>query len=433
MDPDGPHKAAVLAQVKPFMDAEIAASIVVGLYDAGGREIYGFGAGPGGKPPDGKTLYEIGSVTKVYTSLLFADAIQKAEVELDTPLAELLPPGVTAPKKDGVAIRLVNLSLHNSGLPRIPPTIAKAKDLLDPYAKYGENELYADLVHTELNVPPGEVVAYSNFGAGILGFVLGKKLGGGYQKELTDRVLTPLGLADTTFGFPSGAQARRAPGTNDDLVAVPNWRFDALAGAGALVSTARDQLTLIDAELDAASGGTTTLRRAMKLTQEARLEGGMTNEGLGWQIDQFGRHWHNGGTGGYHAYVGFDTKTRRGVVVLASTSSPLIDRLGDTLYHVMAKDVKDPAKLAMGADLAKFAGRYKLQGEEPIAIEAMGNRLYIVGEGEPKRRLVPISDHEFWMDEFQAVAVFEENRIVFVIGENRLVAEREAAAPPPAP
>src|SRR5258706_9875041 len=94
------HRDAVAALIQPMIDAEIASGIVVGLYDAGKTEIYGFGKGPEGKPPTGTTLFEIGSITKVYTSLLLADAIQRREVALDTPVAGLLPPGVTVPTAD---------------------------------------------------------------------------------------------------------------------------------------------------------------------------------------------------------------------------------------------------------------------------------------------------------------------------------------------
>src|SRR5688500_4973046 len=73
-DPDGPHAAAVAAQVKPFIEAEVVSGIVVGLYDAGKREIYGFGTGPKGAAPTGTTLFEIGSITKVFTALVLADA-----------------------------------------------------------------------------------------------------------------------------------------------------------------------------------------------------------------------------------------------------------------------------------------------------------------------------------------------------------------------
>ena len=114
-----PHQAQVTAVIQPMIDAEIASAMVVGLYDRGKTEVYGFGKGPGGGPPTATTLFELGSVTKVYTSLLFADAIQRREVGLEQPVSELLPTGVSVPTRDGVAITLKHLALHSSGLPRI--------------------------------------------------------------------------------------------------------------------------------------------------------------------------------------------------------------------------------------------------------------------------------------------------------------------------
>lgn len=433
-DPDGPHRAEIAKQVQPYLDADLTSSVVVAITDGGKHEIYGFGHGPNNKAPDGHTLYELGSVSKVYTSLLFADAIQRREVELDTPLAELLPPGVTAPTKDKVAITLRHLALHTAGLPRVPPTVAQQGEQPDPYAKFDEDALYRDLVHTPLAVVPGTQVEYSNYGVGVLGFVLGKKLDGNYARAVTARVLKPLELRDTFVGTPPEVAARRAIGTNDDLAAVPPWTFDALAGAGALVSSARDQLALLDAELDAAAGGQTTLRRAMKLTQEPQLDvpATQTNEGLGWQIDRAGRYWHNGATGGYHAYVGFDPKTRRGVVVLASTSTSLVEHLADVLYKVMEGAPPAAPVLATAKQLSEFAGHYDLAGEK-LALTAAGNRLYVEGSGEPRHRLLPISEHEFWIEALQTVAVFERddkdpdhkvNRLIFVIGERQLAAQR---------
>ena len=236
IDPDGPHRAAVTAQIKPFLDAEVLSGVVIGLYDAGKREIYGFGTGPGGMPPTGGTLFEIGPVTKVFTGLLLADAVQRREVALETPVSELLPPGITVPTKDKTPITLKHLMLHSSGLPRLPPSLDKPRP--DPYAGYGEEQLYRDLLATQLETAPGTRIVYSNYGAGMLGFALGRKLGGGgYATVLRERVLAPLGLKDTYLGFPAGAP--RAAGTNEDLQPMAPWTFDALAGAGAMVSNAR--------------------------------------------------------------------------------------------------------------------------------------------------------------------------------------------------
>lgn len=422
------HRQQVTAQVRPLLDAELVAGLVVGLYDAGNVEIYGFGDGPNHRPPDGTTLFELGPATSVYTALVLADAVQRREVELDTPVAELLPPGVTVPVRDKLAITLEHLALHSSGLPRQPPGLAARGATPDPYAGYDERALYDDLTHTELAAAPGAQIAYSPFGAGLLGFALGRKIGGGYAKVLADRVLRPLALDDTFVGAPAALAARRATGTNDDLAEAPPWTFDALAGAGAVVSSARDQLRLVAAELDAAAGGTSVLRRAMKLTQEPALDGTGTNEGLGWLIDHAGRYRHNGGTGGFHAFVGFDPRTRRGVVLLASTATSLIDRLADAMYNILDGASPPPARLATAAELAALAGEYALGGVT-LQVTAEGKRLYLAAPGEPRRRLSPISDHEFWLEALQSVASFEKDgdkvaRLVFGVGAHQIAASR---------
>jgi CubicO group peptidase (beta-lactamase class C family) len=430
-DPDGPHRAAIAALIQPVIDGEIASGIVVAVYDGGKREIYGFGAGPNDQHPDGRTLFEIGSVTKVYTSLLLADAVQRHEVALDTPVAELLPPGVTVPTQDKQVITLKELALHTSGLPRLPPSLLPrgGAELADPYAKYNEDRLYADLVRTPLEHPPGAVVSYSNYGVGLLGFALGRKLGGGYAAIVEKRVLAPLGLRDTFVTVPAAAKPRRAVGTNDDLAPVAPWTFDALAGAGAIVSTARDQLQLVEAELDAAAGSREPLRPAMRMTQEGQLEIAGENEGLGWQIDAQGRMWHNGETGGFHAFVGFDPKTRRAVVLLASTALPLLDKVADDIYKLLAGEKVQPPVLPNEDQLAQYAGTYDLAGDK-VTVTAQGKRLHVELQGAPKLRAIPVSDKTFFLAGLQALAAFERDdqarvvRIVFFRGEQRITATR---------
>ncbi len=421
-DPDGPHRAAVAALIQPLVDHEVVSGIVVGLYDAGKLEIYGFGKGPGGKPPTGTTLFEIGSITKVYTSLLLADAVQRREVTLDTEASELLPPGVTMPMRDKQQITLRHLALHASGLPPLPPSLAARANAADPYGHYGEDALYADLLHTQLEHAPGQEIVYSNYGVGVLGFVLGRKIGGGYWKALHDRVLAPLALHDTYIDVPAAAAARRATGTNDDLSPVPPWTFDALAGAGALVSTARDQLALIDAELDANAGSKQTLRPAMRLTQEEQLRDTSDNVGLGWQIDSAGHYWHNGGSGGFRSFLTFDPKYRRGIVVLASTATTLVDHVFDDLYKVLEDQPTKPPAYPSAAELAALAGTYELSGDK-LAVVVEHGRVYLKGQGV-KVRLVPYSEHEFWVETLQSIAHVEDKRIVFVRGDMRMVATR---------
>jgi CubicO group peptidase (beta-lactamase class C family) len=426
----GRYHDQVEAQVKPFLEAEIVSGLVVGLYDAGKTEIYGFGRGPNNAPPDGTTLFELGPVTKVYAGLLLADALQRREVLLETPVAELLPPGVTVPIRDKVAITLKHLVLHSSGLPAMPPSLLAHRYDPDPFGHYGEDRLYNDLIQTDLQSTPGRQINASPYGAGLLGFALGRKIGGGFAKALTERVLRPLELKDTVLMVPPALAPRRATGTTDDLATAPPWTFDALAAAGALWSTARDQLQLIDAELDAADGGTRALRRAMKLSQEPELDRTGQNEGLGWLIDSAGRYWQNGSSGGFHAFVGFDPKTKHGVVVLASTATSLVDRLSAAMYKILEEPnaVLPPVRFPTAAELAPLAGTYDLGGAK-LKVVAEGKRLYLEGPGEPRHRMSPLSDHEFVIEVLQSVAVFEKEgdavkRLVFGVGDRMIPAPR---------
>ena len=426
------HREAVAALVKPLIDAQISSGIVVGLYDAGKTEVYGFGKGPDGTPPTGDTLFEIGTITQVYTDLLFADAIQRREVALETPLSDLLPPGVTAPSiQNAPHITLGMLAVQTSGLPRLPPSLEHRANPQDPYAGYNEDRLYADLIHADLVAAPGSQIVPSTFGAGVLGFVLGKKLGGGLVPVMQQRVLTPLGLSSTFFTVPPAAKAHRQVGTNIDLAPVPNWTWDTLAGAGGLISSATDQLRLIDAELDAASGSKQPLRGAMRLSQEEQIPGQAgANEGLGWQIDSLGRYWHNGGTGGFRAFIGFDPKVRRGVVILSSSAVSLVDHIAQDLYKVLANEAVTPVTSPPVDQLQQYTGTYQL-GQFKLVFTIKDGRMYITGQGEAPLRIIPISDHEMWFEEQQAIVVFEKEdgkvaRAVFVIGPQRIAAQRIA-------
>ena len=426
-DPTGPHREAVAAQCVPMIDAELTSGIVVGLYDGGRTEIYGFGKGPGGKPPTGSTLFEVGPVTGVFTSLLLADTVQHKLVELDTELSEFLPPGVTAPTVDKTAITLRHLAVNGSGLPTLPPSLEQAQTE-DAFTKYNEDALFRDLVHTTLLAPPGQMIHTSSYGTAVLAWALGKKLGG-FDAAVKTRILDPLGMHDTFFTVPAADNARYEQGTSDDLTPAPRVSVGLLHGALGLVTDAHDMLVLIDAELDAAAGSHQGLRPAMKLTQETQVESDAANLGLGWNVDSAGRYWQAGSTPGFRSFVGFDPKTRRGLVVLSATSISLTDGLARRLYDILeGKSVPTP-KFADAAQLATFAGTYTVQGVQ-LTIKADGRRLELLGKpGEPPLRLLPISDHEFWIESQQVIVVFDSKdgkvtQAVFVQGEHQITAPR---------
>ena len=427
----GVRQAAIAEQVQPFLKSQILDSVVVGIIVNGKTEVYGFGRGTSAHPtiaPDGDALFEIGSVTKVYTAMMLADAIEHDRAALASPLSDFLPPGVTAPTLEGNVITLGQLLTHTSGLPRLPASVQV--DSANPYEGYNEAQLYKDLSATKLTRAPGEAEEYSNFGAGLLGFVVGQKLGHGYADELRIRVLQPLGLAATTLSPTAEQRTRLVMGANDDLKPVPGWTFAALAPAGGLVSSTNDQLRMLNAQLTALGKDASAVSKLLRRSQTVVLDSGVTKTAYGWMVDRQGRYWHNGGTGGYHSFVGFDPQKHIAVVVLAATASSLVDRLAIAMFQIAAGDPAPPVKFPTAADLTPMVGNYDItELKTNVAVTIANDKLYIAAPGEAPTRLVPLTTREFLIESLQTVVVFEEtagvvDKLVFVINGKPFAAKR---------
>jgi D-alanyl-D-alanine-carboxypeptidase/D-alanyl-D-alanine-endopeptidase len=197
---------------------------------------------------DGDTVFEIGSVTKVFTSLLLADMVQRGEVALTDPVAKYLPPGIKMPERGGRQITLQDLATHTSGLPRLPPNLAP-KDPANPYADYSVEQLYQFLSSYQLTRDIGSQYEYSNLGGGLLGHALARRAGMDYGALVRSRICEPLEMKSTGITLSAGMKARMAVGHDRSLDAVENWDLPALAGAGGLRSTANDLLTFLAANL----------------------------------------------------------------------------------------------------------------------------------------------------------------------------------------
>jgi CubicO group peptidase (beta-lactamase class C family) len=398
-----------LGELRPLLlnrtdETHKAVGIVVGLVDVTGERFIATGAtAPGGTvAPDADTVFEIGSITKVFTSLVLADMVVRGEVKLDDPVATLLPQTVRVPSRDGREITLLDLSNQVSGLPRLPDNL-KPADLGDPYADYGPARLYEFLSGYTLTRAIGEKYEYSNLGVGMLGHALALKAGVSYEELVRRRVLEPLGMTDTTITLTEAQKKRLAPGSSSTLRPVGNWRFDALAGAGALLSTPRDMLKL----LTAATGlRETPLRRAFDLMLEKKRPTGTPDLdiGMGWHIwTKYGTEivWHNGGTGGYRSFTGFDPNKKTGVVVLCNTSFG-VDDLG---LHALEPrwpvarfrpPVEHKAVAVDEKTLQSYAGEYELRPGFTIGVTRSGGRLYLKATGQPMFEYTAASPTEFF-------------------------------------
>lgn len=280
-----------------------------------------YGTGP-------RAIYEIGSITKGLTGILLADMVIAGEVALTDRLEALLPDGAGYPE----AVRnvtLEQLATHASGLPRLPGNLAFGmKDPANPYANYDAKALQAFLYGYV--PPPGRTAItpeYSNLGFGLLGYVLALKAAMPYEALLKARVLEPLGMHDSTITFSADQKARVAPG-HAKGAAVSNWDLDALAGAGAVRSSAEDMSKLLAALMRPPGS---RIGRAVELALAPRGDLGAAKIGLGWitTTPPNGRTftWHNGGTGGYRSFIGFTADRKAGIVVLTNGSDQGPDAL----------------------------------------------------------------------------------------------------------
>jgi CubicO group peptidase (beta-lactamase class C family) len=389
--------------------------IVVGVIDAKGRHTVSYGSLEKGdkRVLDGDTLFEIGSITKVFTALLLADMAQRGEVKLDDPIAKYVPSTAKIPQRDGRQITLVDLATHTSGLPRMPANF-NPKDPANPYIDYTDDQLYAFLSSYELTRDIGVKFVYSNLGFGLLGQGLARRNGTDYETLVETRICEPLGMKSTRIKLTPEMEQRFAAGHSADLVTVSRWDLTSLAGAGALRSSANDMLKF----LAAAMGYTyTNLAPAFKTMLSVKRPTGQAflDSALGWVVDTRGGGeiiWKNGGTGGYRTFIGYSPRTGVGIVALSNTSTPAgTDDIGlhllDARYPL---DVPEgsPREATVGAKtLDDYLGRYKLGPTSVVTITREGDQLYAELTGQPRAAIYAKGEKEFFFKIVDAQITFQ--------------------------
>lgn len=409
-----PSDADIRETLRTRIDvAKKGVGIVVGLVDDKGTRVISYGKmrNKGDQMVDGDSVFEIGSITKTFTALLLADMAEKGEVKLDDPISKFLPATVKAHKVNGKEITLLNLTRHTSGLPRMPDNFAP-KDPDNPYADYTVKDMYAFLNAYKSTREIGAYHEYSNFGVGLLGHVLALRVGTDYESLLRVRVLQPLQMTSTSITLTPEMKSHLATGHWDRLP-VANWDIPTLAGAGALRSTAGDMLKYVAANLGLKQ---TPLLFAMQKTHEAAVVSQLTQleMGLGWFIRKYAETeivTHEGGTGGYRAFVGMDKKSRRGVVVLANSNATEVGNIGGHLLDngfAPAKVLPAPVFKAIKLDVSVFdtyVGTYQLT-ESKVVFSREGERFFAQATGAPRVEIFADTATHFFADDIDVEATF---------------------------
>ena len=368
------------------------------------REVipYGTMVKDGHDTVDGDTVFEIGSITKVFTSAILADMVVRGEVRFDTPVATLLPSSVAVPQRNGKQITLSDLAMHLSGLPRMPDGF-KPAEMGNPFVGFDTNELYTFLSGYKLTRDIGAQYEYSNLGAGLLAHALARKAGMTFEDLLRTRILGPLGMTSTSISLTEDQKRRLATGYDGALFRAKNWDFDALAGAGGLRSTANDLLKFLAANLEIVHTPLAPALRLMRAVHHA-TESPDLDVLLGWHMwKRYGTRiiWHNGVTGGYWSFIGFDPSKKSGAVVLSNTRFDN-DAVGlhaiDNRWPVEKLNAPKPRveRTVDPALLTRYVGSYRFGPNYTIQVTFDRGHLWVRDNGNKLFELLAETDTEFF-------------------------------------
>lgn len=371
--------------------------IVIGVVENDSVRIVAGGTGAAAAV-DANTLFEIGSITKVFTALLFADMVNKREVSLGDPAAKYLPAGHSMPERNGRPITLRDLAMHRSGLPRMADDMQAVNHPDGPFADFDEKRLLAFLDRHELARDAGSEWEYSNIGMGLLGYLLGRAVGSDYETLVRSRITGPLGMNDTRITLSASQGGGLAAPFDAYMRPVKPWDLAILAGAGGIRSTAADMLIFARAAMNPTSPIAAAMKTALAARTPVQSARGL-EQALGWPVRSHrGRELllHDGQTAGFRSMLIMEPAAGRAVVALSnSAASPDVVDLAQHIFvgsRVVPTPVVPPppppfivrtAITLSAGELDKFVGRYAFDAGFVIAITRHGGFLYVVREDAP--------------------------------------------------
>ena len=408
LPPDAEIHRIIEQRVQAVAGPEGGMGIVVGVLDAQGPRViaYGDAGGPDRRPLNGDTVFEIASVTKVFTALLLADMVRTGDLALTEPVAKYLPPGTRLPERNGKTITLVDLATHTAGLPFMPPDFGAA---LQPGAtRYTKADLYRAVAGHALTRDIGSGWDYSNLDYWLLQEAIAARSGQDFEQVLRERVIVPLGLRSTAITLSPELKARAAVGHDaamepaQPIASMPV--FELMPAAGALSSTANDLLKFLRAP------------GLALLLQTRRPASGGNEQALGWMIEGKGDDaivLHDGGSFGFTSSLAWQPERRVGVVVLSNQTAGVSDiarhllRPGQPLVQP-ARARRTEIKLDTSV-LDTYVGRYQMD-EGVVVVTREGALLGIAlptDWGLPKLPLYAQSKREFFARALPLQATFE--------------------------
>jgi serine-type D-Ala-D-Ala carboxypeptidase/endopeptidase len=349
-------------------------------------------------------LFEIGSITKVFTGYLLAKAVENGDLALDDTLGKLLAGTVNFQSPATAAITLKQLVTHSSCLPRAPTAIKESLFAENPYAAWTRDEMWMDLSTRKLETSTPCVAAYSNFGMALLGEILSHH----YKKPWIDLIKTqitePLGMKDTVQIL--GLKTPRLAQGYSHLAKINGWEFKAMAGAGALRSTASDMLIFSRAMMAGRTGllGAASERMLQPLGQ-------FQNSQIGYAVFIRGpeskrTYMHDGLTGGYRAQWMISPSTKEAVIALVSNSHAPISRMHALLLAGLYPNTVQPSSNS-SSKINDYVGVFRIDKSSAVSFVMQDANLYRRFTGGGYRALQPAGEDVFIDQDFSVQYVFQ--------------------------
>jgi CubicO group peptidase (beta-lactamase class C family) len=310
--------------VKNYMTNGANCGLSIAIYHDKKLSYYNYGETKRGSKvlPGKNTIYEIGSVSKVFAGILLAQAVKDKKVSLNDDIRKYLPSDYKNLSYKGKPIELIHLANHTSRIPRLPADIDKQPgyDPLNPYKHYKNDLIYAYLRGVVIDTFPGTKSEYSNLGMSVLGMILEKVYEKSFDELTQEYISKPLGLSSTKMLLSDEEKKRFVQGYAMEGNETPHWDLGDMAAAGGLRSTPEDMIHFVKANLEEAN-------EALKLSHSPTFNDGRNQTGLAWQviITKKGNEmiWHNGGTFGFSAFASFIKSKGLGVAILSNSGNPV--------------------------------------------------------------------------------------------------------------
>lgn len=322
-----------------YLKQQNTQSLAIGIVKNGQSKTYFFGESANGNQtlPTKNSIYEIGSLSKIFTAIILSNLVEEGTITLDQPISLFLPD--TLKKNEDLSkITFQMLANHTSGLPRLPDNLEKVKGYStnDPYKSYDKKALYSYLATFKNKKSPGEEYEYSNLGYAVLGDIICDIYKKSYDQIVKDIICKPLDM-NNTFQVLDPKRKDTFKVYNKDGQEVPSWSFDAFSAAGGLKSSLEDLLKFANAQFKMPQ---TPLENAMANTRLFTFFlPPDTDLGLAWHmnlLDDLTVYWHNGGTAGSSSYLALCPDKKSAVVILSNSAISVDDKgkaILDYLLH----------------------------------------------------------------------------------------------------